>query len=531
MRIENYVLMYKTSFCFEFPNQKFIFKLFLLTKFNLVKSEDYRRVIMDLKTHHYLIMGDCTKVESKLIEMPLIDLLITSPPYFNAPFDYKALFQNYETFLDLIAKFAEKFYHKLKPGAIAAINIDDMLIQGIKYPIISDSIKIFRNCGYELKGRIIWRKPEGYIRISRRSGVLLQNPYPMYFYPDNLLESILLFQKLPKTEFKHSNTQILEDIWEMTNVLPLKGRLETDIAAFPDELPKRLIEAFTIKGSLICDPFLGSGTTMKVARKLRRNSIGIEKIKELEYVIRKKTGFSKENLQNYFDDDEIVIEKIPNEENSKNDFIIQKNKNYSLLSLALNTDFSEENEYEFHLIILDCRNAKNSCLNNKLSSILHRLHPGRILIVYYDSSIDDNANITLDQLIDFIMSNGIRLRDKITVQHEAEHRWDINTNFNRKIIFKHNYFEVLIFQKGKFNYKSKSKVEKLECLIDKREFQVQKWFLSLWNLKTTAIGKCDQIVTERIIELFLYNNETIGTNLPKISCSKREFILKDLKLD
>ncbi len=38
-------------------------------------------------------------------------------------------------------------------------------------------------------------KPEGYLRISRRSGVMLQNPYPMYFYPDNLLESIIIFQK------------------------------------------------------------------------------------------------------------------------------------------------------------------------------------------------------------------------------------------------------------------------------------------------------------------------------------------------
>jgi len=38
-------------------------------------------------------------------------------------------------------------------------------------------------------------KPDGYVRISRRSGVLIQHPYPMYYYPDNITESILIFQK------------------------------------------------------------------------------------------------------------------------------------------------------------------------------------------------------------------------------------------------------------------------------------------------------------------------------------------------
>jgi site-specific DNA-methyltransferase (adenine-specific) len=53
------------------------------------------------------------------------------------------------------------------------------------------------------------KKPEGYLRISRRSGVLLQNPYPMYFYPDNLLESILIFQK-GKFDYKSIPKEIRE---------------------------------------------------------------------------------------------------------------------------------------------------------------------------------------------------------------------------------------------------------------------------------------------------------------------------------
>jgi site-specific DNA-methyltransferase (adenine-specific) len=75
------------------------------------------------------------------------------------------------------------------------LNIDDMLINGEKFPIVADAIKIFQEAGFRYRDRIIWKKPDGYLRISRRSGVILQNPYPMYFYPDNLLESIIIFQK------------------------------------------------------------------------------------------------------------------------------------------------------------------------------------------------------------------------------------------------------------------------------------------------------------------------------------------------
>ncbi len=485
---------------------------------------------MDIETTHNLILGDCTQSEMNLHELPAIDLLITSPPYFNAPFDYKELFLNYESFLDLIDQFTRIFHYKMKPGAIVAINIDDMLIKGIKYPIISDTIKIFRKVGYKLKGRIIWRKPEGYIRISRRSGVLLQNPYPMYFYPDNLLENILIFQKLPSKKSEKYKKLILEDIWEIVNVLPLKGRLETNIAAFPDELPKRLIQTFSTKGSLICDPFLGSGTTMKVARELRRNSIGIEKIKELEYIIRRKAGFSRVNLWNYFDNDELITDVISFDENYTESQINKQGKNHSLLNLAIDPDFDETTDYKFHLIILDCRKTNKTYLNERLSENLKLLHPGRILIVYYDSLDKHNKNFALDQLFDFIMSHGIRLRDKITVQHEAEHQWEIKTNFQNNVIFNHNYYEVFIFQRGKFDYKSKTREEKQACLIDKQQFQKEKWFLSLWDFRTNKRDECDQIVTDRMTELFLYSNETLGSNLTEISCSKRHFIFQNLEI-
>ncbi len=55
-------------------------------------------------------------------------------------------------------------------------------------------------------------------------------------------------------------------------------------------MPYRLIKLFFDVGETVLDPFLGSGTTMKVANQLNRNSIGIEIIRDLETIIRQKVN-------------------------------------------------------------------------------------------------------------------------------------------------------------------------------------------------------------------------------------------------
>ena len=47
-------------------------------------------------------------------------------------------------------------------------------------------------------------------------------------------------------------------------------------APFPEELPRRLIKLFSFREDIVLDPFLGSGTTCRVAKDLGRRSIGVE---------------------------------------------------------------------------------------------------------------------------------------------------------------------------------------------------------------------------------------------------------------
>jgi DNA modification methylase len=262
-----------------------------------------------MKTLHRLIFGD----SERMIELQdgSVHLVVTSPPYFNAPFDYPDLFDSYEDYLNKMKKVAKEIKRVLADGRIVCIVCDDTLINGKKYPVVADLTKIFIEEGFEYRDKIIWLKPEGYIRISRRSGVLLQHPYPMYFYPDNIQETILIFQKgkfdykIIKKEVKEkSKIDILEyqekkwylNVWNIVNVLPIQNRLESGIAAFPEEIPYRLIKLFSYVGETVLDPFMGSGTTNKVATMLKRNSVGYEIDIELVEVVKKKMGINHELL-------------------------------------------------------------------------------------------------------------------------------------------------------------------------------------------------------------------------------------------
>jgi len=237
-----------------------------------------------------------------------IQLMVTSPPYYNAPFDYPDLFKDYAEFLRLVGALSKDLYRVMAPGRVACFVTDDMLVKGEKFPVVADVTRLMLDAGFRYRDRIVWVKPKGYVPISRRSGVVIQHPYPMYYYPDNIQESILIFQKgkfdysyvrnlssqkremsrIPLDDYNGEEWHLT--VWKITNVLPLAPRVEKGVAAFPEEIPRRLIRLFSFHGETVLDPFLGSGTTMKVAQELGRNSWGFEIDRGLKGIIKRKMG-------------------------------------------------------------------------------------------------------------------------------------------------------------------------------------------------------------------------------------------------
>jgi DNA modification methylase len=257
-----------------------------------------------------IIFGNAEKM--KEVDSNSIHLIVTSPPYYNAPFDFPNLFNSYDEFLKLLKNVGKELIRVLKPGRYACFVTQDVRIEGKLYPIVSDLIHIMvYDIGFEYQDKIIWKKPEGYIRISRRSGVIIQHPYPMYYYPDNIYEEIVVFKKPGEFDRSSIIAEIKEkskinisrfqnekwylSVWDIKNVLPHE-KWSKYTAAFPEQLIERLVMLYSYYRETVLDPFLGTGTTCLVAKKLGRNCIGYEIDLELKEAIEERLGLKQGSL-------------------------------------------------------------------------------------------------------------------------------------------------------------------------------------------------------------------------------------------
>lgn len=62
----------------------------------------------EMVTKHKIIFGNCMSMMELSDES--VHFIVTSPPYFNAPFDYKGLFKNYEQYLGMLKRVAKESY-------------------------------------------------------------------------------------------------------------------------------------------------------------------------------------------------------------------------------------------------------------------------------------------------------------------------------------------------------------------------------------------------------------------------------------
>lgn len=236
-----------------------------------------------------------------------VNLIVTSPPYWTLK-DYENADQiglgssSYGYYLSELNKVWKECIRVLAPDGKICINIMPFLLTGKaarfkrrETRLVLGDIEKFMDSTKEMYqfGLYIWDKR----KIARFSS-FGSYPHPPNLFSTYPYEWITVFSKQGKRpkvakEIKEKSkltTKEWQDwainsIWEMQ---PASAKREKHPAPFPDEMPKRLIKLHSFYGDTVLDPFLGTGTTAKVALELGRKAIGYELNKEYEPLITKK---------------------------------------------------------------------------------------------------------------------------------------------------------------------------------------------------------------------------------------------------
>ncbi len=255
-------------------------------------------------TKHIIVNGDSRKMTH--LDDQSVHLIITSPPYWQLK-DYGSDCQigfndTYESYINNLNLVWKECYRVLHDGCRLCINIGDQFARSVYYgrykviPIHSEIIRFCETIGFDFMGQIIWQK----VTTTNTTGgasIMGSFPYPRNGIAKLDFEYILLFKKQgnapkPTKEQKETSAMTTEE-WNtyFNGHWYFNGaKQDKHLAMFPEELPKRLIKMFSFPEETVLDPFMGSGTTASVARKLGRNSVGYEINPEFIPIIKERIG-------------------------------------------------------------------------------------------------------------------------------------------------------------------------------------------------------------------------------------------------
>ena len=246
--------------------------------------------------HVTLYHGDCLE-EMRLMDDGCIDLTVTSPPYDNM--------RTYKVSLDwgehIWKPVLGELFRITKQGGVVVWVVGDATIKGSETGTSFRQALFAKECGFSLE-TMIWEKTG--------SGCLGSN----YFYGQNF-EFVFLFVKgkpmhgelIKDRENKvksgsvkvngglgkdgKGKTRVIErkPFGKRTSIWRFNPQKNSDHpASFPEQPAHDHIISWSNEGDTVFDPFMGSGTTGKMAKQLGRNFIGTENVREYYEIAEKR---------------------------------------------------------------------------------------------------------------------------------------------------------------------------------------------------------------------------------------------------
>lgn len=270
-----------------------------------------------------LINADCL-IALQGLPSDSIDLIVTSPPYADQRKNtYGGI--SADKYVEWFTPIGKELLRVTKPSGSFVLNIKERAINGERHTYVIELILMMRKLGWLWTEEYIWHKKNSYpgkwpnrFRDSWERCIHFTKSKKFNMYQEEVMVPMgdwknSRLKNMSDTDKKRDESKVgsgfgkkienwvARDLAYPTNVLHMATECgnRSHSAAFPESLPEWFIKLFTTEGDTILDPFSGSGTTLKVAKAMKRNAVGIEILDEYCEITAKRVGLKKINSKNY----------------------------------------------------------------------------------------------------------------------------------------------------------------------------------------------------------------------------------------
>lgn len=259
-----------------------------------------------------ILFGDSKEVLKTLPDNS-VDLIFTSPPYADQRKNtYGGIHP--DKYVEWFLPISKELLRVLKPEGTFILNIKEKVVKGERSTYVIELILEMRKQGWLWTEEFIWHKKNSFpgkwpnrFRDSWERLLQFNKQKKFNMYQEEVMVPMGNWAKsrlknLSEKDKKRDNSKVGSGFGKNisnwvnrekaypTNVLHLATECnnKNHSAAFPESLPEWFIKLFTKQGDTVLDPFMGSGTTNFVAKRMNRNSIGIEIIPEYYNMVKEQ---------------------------------------------------------------------------------------------------------------------------------------------------------------------------------------------------------------------------------------------------